>query len=525
MQTGLCTNIGNCSKADSGEKIQVPVGGQFVCPECNRELARVGGPARAGGGGRSAIVLAAVVLVLLALVFAAWKFFGGRSETAITEQNGTATEEVPEEVKNAEVILRLHGSNTVGSKLAPKLAEAFLKAQGAKNIQVVQGENPVEKTVVGTLRGQSEPSAIEIAAHGSGTAFEDLEAGKTDIGMASRRIKDKEKQALASLGNMTSRGSEHVVGLDGLAIIANSGSPVEALTADQIRDIFTCKVTDWSQVGDSSGEIHLYARDDKSGTFDTFKELVLRGAELCDKAERFEDSSELAQKVADDAQGIGFVGMPYIIGGTRALKVSAGGSSVPMRPTALTVKTEDYLLSRRLFLYTPADPKNAWTRKFVEFALSDPGQEIVDDTGFVGQALTAEAIPEREEAVVATNLPPAYERLIRDAERLPFNFRFQTGSDALDNKSYRDLGRLVQFMSDRDYQDREVLLIGFADAQGSGDSNLELSRRRASSVERELQSEGIKPAVDGFGEELPVASNDTEEGREKNRRVEVWLRR
>lgn len=524
MQTGICTNIGSCSKADSREKIQIPVGGLFVCPECNRELSRVEGPARAGGGRRNVIVLAAIVLVLLALLFAAWKFFSGRSTKNTPVQNGTTTSLPPEEVKEAEVILRLHGSNTVGSKLVPKLAEEFLKAQGAEDIQVIPGESPAEKTVVGTLRGQSEPSAIEIAAHGSGTAFEDLETGKTDIGMASRRIKEKEKQALASLGDMTSRASEHVVGLDGLAIITNQANSVDILSEEQIRDIFTGRVTDWSQVGGSSGEITLYARDDKSGTFDTFKELVLRGAELASSAKRFEDSTELSNEVADDVQGIGFVGMPYILN-AKALKVFSG-SSVPLRPTALTVRTEDYPLSRRLYLYTPARPQNTWVRKFVEFALSNPGQEIVDDIGFVGQALTAEAIPEQKDAVAAANLPPAYERLIRDAERLPFNVRFLTGSDKLDNKASRDVGRLVQFMSDRDYQDREVLLLGFADAQGSEDSNLELSRRRARFVESELQSEGIRPAVvDGFGEELPVASNDTEEGRDKNRRVEVWLRR
>lgn len=304
MQTGICTNIGNCSKADAGEKIQIPVGGLFVCPECTRELSRVGGTARAGGGGRNVAVLAAAVLVLLALFFVAWKLIGGRKEGTAAQNGTSATTTLPEEVEDAEVILRLHGSNTIGSKLAPKLAEEFLKAQGAQDVQVIQHENPAEKTVVGTLRGQSKPSAIQIAAHGSGTAFEGLEAGKADIGMASRRIKDKEKQALVSLGDMTSRASEHVVGLDGLAIIANSGSPVEALTADQIRDIFTCKVTDWSQVGGSSGEIHLYARDDKSGTFDTFKELVLRGAELCDQAERFEDSTALAQKVVEDRKSV-----------------------------------------------------------------------------------------------------------------------------------------------------------------------------------------------------------------------------
>ncbi len=516
---GICTNIGNCSKADSGEKIPIPAGGQLVCPECNRELARVGGSNRVGRRPPLIPILAGLLL-LLAVGFGAWKLFSGKQTVAAGTTEHTALRKVPD---GPRIILRLSGSDTIGSKLAPTLAEEFLKAQGAQDIHRIPGEKD-EVSVVGTLPGQSEPSVIEIKAHGIKTAFEDLGAATADIGMASRKIEKEEQSALAQLGDMTSRASENVLGLDGLAIIVNKASSVDALTVDKIRAIFTGKIIDWSQVGGSSGEIRLYARDEKSGAFDTFKKLVLRGEDLASSAKRFENSTELSNEVASDVQGIGFVGMFYILN-AKALEVSAG-NSVPMKPTPLTVQTEDYLLSHRLYFYTGAASKNPWVRKFIEFSLADNGQAIVGKIGFVDQAITAESIADPEDAVAATHLPPAYQTLIRDAERLPFNFRFRTGSDELDTKAFRDLGRLVQFMSDRSYQGRAVLLLGFADAQGSEDSNLSLSRNRARSVEREIQSEGIRPAaVEGFGEELPVAGNDMEEGREKNRRVEVWLRR
>lgn len=523
MQTGVCTNIGNCSKADSGEKIQIPVGGQFICPECNRELARVGG---SGMPGNRPVWIVPVValLLLLGLGFGVWKLFSGKKDgTGNNNGDPGTTATVTEPPAGTETILRLSGSNTIGSKLAPALAEEFLKAQGARDVQRIPGEEG-EVSVVGTLPGQSEPSAIAIAAHGSGTGFKDFGADKADIIMSSRPIKSDEKADLASYGDLTSRAGEHVLGLDGLAIIVNQANSIDSLTDEQIQGIFTGRITDWSEVGGSSGEINLYARDDESGTFDSFKEMVLRGEELASGAKRFEDSTKLSNEVSNDVQGIGFVGMPYIIN-AKALKVSAG-SSVPMRPTALTVRTEDYLFSRRLFLYTAATPQNPWVRKFIDFALANEGQAVVNKTGFVDQAITPDSLTKPEEADMASNLPPGYERLIRNAERLPFNFRFRTGSEELDTKAFRDLGRLMQFMSDRGDQSGEVLLLGFADAQGSEDSNLELSRKRARNVERELQAEGIRAAeVEGFGEERPVASNDTDEGREKNRRVEVWIRR
>lgn len=188
-----------------------------------------------------------------------------------------------------------------------------------------------------------------------------------------------------------------------------------------------------------------------------------------------------------------------------------------------TVRTEDYLLSRRLYLYiSPASP-NPWVGKFVQFALSDEGQAVVDTVGFVGQSLKA---PVAEAAPALPSTAPAeYERLTRSATRLPLAFRFESGSNRLDNKSLRDIGRLLESMSQPANRGRRVLLFGFADALGSPETNRRLSEARAAAVADELRSEGVEPeAIKGFGSALPVASNETEEGKARNRRVEVWLR-
>jgi phosphate transport system substrate-binding protein len=476
--------------------------------------------------------MVAAALVLLGLVgFALWFFLGrggggtdGPTPPSATATNGTATGSSQAGAAAGD-LLRLSGSNTIGERLAPALAEAFLTEQGARDVQRVSGADPNEVSVVGTLPGQSGPQAIRIAAHGSSTAFTDLEGGKADVGMASRRIKEEEKAKLSRLGDLTSRASEHVLGLDGLAVVVHPANPVDSLTADQVRRLFTGEVTDWSQVGGSGGPLVLYARDDKSGTFDTFKHLILRDQPLASDARRYENSEELSDGVAGDPRGIGFIGLPFVRS-AKALKISEG-NTLAMRPNRLTVRTEDYLLSRRLYLYTAEAPESPWVRKFVEFALSDAGQAVVDREGFVGQALADEPTATVADLPApAGDLPPEYARLTQGSERLSFNFRFQTGSAELDNKANRDLGRLVQLMSGATYQGRELLLFGFADARGSEGANLALSEQRARAVTQALTSEGISAGVTrGFGEALPVASNDSEEGREKNRRVEVWVRR
>ncbi|MEP7010277.1 MAG: phosphate ABC transporter substrate-binding/OmpA family protein [Acidobacteriota bacterium] len=416
--------------------------------------------------------------------------------------------------------LRLHGSNTIGSDLAPALVEKFLNREGATGIHRVPGAED-EVAVEGRLPGESEPVVVEIAAHGSGTAYEDLAAGTADIGMSSRRIKPDEKVRLAALGDMTSAAAEHVLGLDGVAVIVSRANRLESLTLDQIRDLFSGRIADWSSLGGPAGPVQIYSRDDRSGTFDTFKSLVLRDATLVSSAKRYEDSRKLSSDVAADPRGIGFVGLAYV-GDAKALKVSEEGS-VPYRPTVFTVRTEDYRLSRRLYLYVSPASANPWVGKFVQFALSDEGQAVVDAVGFVGQSLlnpVQEAAP-----ALPTEVPAEYARLTKGSTRLPLVFRFETGSDRLDNKSLRDIGRLLESLSQPANRGRRVLLFGFADSLGSPEANRRLSGARATAVAGELRSEGVEAeAATGFGSALPVASNETEEGKGRNRRVEVWLK-
>jgi phosphate transport system substrate-binding protein len=99
----------------------------------------------------------------------------------------------------------VHGSNTVGEKLAPRLVEAYFMARGASNIKSRQGNTPVEKTVSAELNGRVE--FIEIHAHGSSTAFADLLQGNAELGMSSRRIKEQEReQLLPRSGDLTEPG-------------------------------------------------------------------------------------------------------------------------------------------------------------------------------------------------------------------------------------------------------------------------------------------------------------------------------
>lgn len=410
--------------------------------------------------------------------------------------------------------LRLHGSNTVGAELAPALIDAWLSSKGFSEIHI--GELQPEERLITARRGD-ERIAVEVHAHGSTTAFRDMLNRTADMGMASRPIKPEEVQAVSSRGRLDSAKAEFVLGLDGIAVVVHPSNPLLHLDKETLADIFSGRIADWSQLGAPTGRIQVYARDDKSGTYDTFKSLVLGKRALESTAQRFESNAALSDAVAADRNGIGFVGLPYVRH-SKLLGVSEAGT-LPVVPTPFSVATEDYSLARRLFLYVPDDaPPEA--RELAEFAVSSAGQAQVARADFVAQnILEGEAPP-------AADAPEEYRALVRGARRVSLNFRFRAGSIHLDNKGLRDLERLVGYLGRPENSGRELMLIGFADANETLPlHSLELSIHRADQVGDLLIRRGIGPRrIRGYGQAVPVASNADARGRQKNRRVEVWLR-
>lgn len=414
-------------------------------------------------------------------------------------------------------LLRISGSNTIGAQLAPALAEAFLKQLGAKDVRSVPGTEPEETLESGVLPGEAKPQVISIRSHGSATAFTDLATDKCDIGLASRKIRSDEAQSLSALGDLTSPSSEHILALDGVAIIVNGDNAIESLTKDQVAKIFSGEITNWTQLLVPGGPIKVYARDDRSGTFDSFKSLVLVNNPLTPNAVRFEDSNQLSAAVARDRNGIGFIGLAYVKN-AKALAISESDAT-PLVPNRLTVATEDYILSRRLYLYTPAKPANPWVAKFVEFALARAGQDVVDGHGFIAQTVQKENQP------VAQTAPSEYKTLTTGAERLSLNFRFRRGGKELDNKARLDLDRVADFVTGLKLSGQNLMLFGFADTDDGGKPGSDISTQRADAVAEQLKRRGVSPSVvKGFGAILPVASSSTDDGKDKNRRVEIWLK-
>ena len=578
---GICTNHGKCTLADRHYVID-STEDNFFCTECSMPLrpSVVLPDSVEKGGFISRIphwVLLALPLLLLVGVggFSVWKLVNDPlslssfatpalavSPVTVAKVKPTPPQlpdpdNLPEPGKLKEssphIILRLHGSNTIGAKLAPALVENFMKEKGYRDIETVPSAD-LEVLIKGKKPNAIEADAIEIKAHGSHTAFDETDKNKKvglfggycDIGMSSSPVKKElvEKFQEHNLGDLTSRTQEHVIALDGLAVIVNPNNGIDRLSVDKIRKIFLGEITDWSQLGGSPGKINIYSRDHQSGTYDTFKSLVLSGTNLdCNKGEGlkcFEDSTVLSSNVASDLNGIGFIGLNYI-GISKPLKVSMADSVNALAPTRFAIKTEDYPLARRLFLYQVNQIKPLAV-EFIQYALSNEGQNVVSAVGSVGLNLgekdkevaarsAMDGDTEKQRLLTDSAIPKAYKELIRHADRLdtPLNFRFQSGSFELDNRAFRDLERLSSKLTGPEFAGARLVLVGFADPKGDAMKNLGLSKQRALKVKEQLESVGLKVEIaTGFGAIPSLLLDpraDEPASLAKNRRVEVWLYR
>jgi len=246
----------------------------------------------------------------------------------------------------AQSTLRIRGSDTLGAKLIPSLAESFKKTGGKVS--------------------------FDIAAEGSSTAFTNLAAGTAEIGMSSRKVKADEKTLCRSKGiNL----NEIEIAWDMITVIVNAKNSVSDLSKKQIMQIFAGDITDWSEVGGTPGPISVYTRNTSSGTYKDFMTMAMKGREYGKNSQKMAGNEQIAAEVGSNPNGIGYIGYAYA--GAKGVKIASIGGSSP-NPAAV----KDYVLSRPVFLYTNGEPAGN-VKSFIDFCLSPAGTAVIAKGGFV----------------------------------------------------------------------------------------------------------------------------------------------
>jgi len=219
-------------------------------------------------------------------------------------------------------------------------------------------------------------AVIAVTGGGSGTGIVALLNGTADIANASRKIRSKELKAAQNKGLEI---KEHVVAWDGIAVIVNPGNPVSDITLAQLKAIYIGKIKNWQQVGGPKKKIVLVGRNTASGTYVFFNKRVCEKEDYSAKMMNLASNSAIVQTVAQDKWAIGYVGMGYLLKNTdkiKGLKVNG------VLPSLETVQKNTYVISRPLQMYTVGELQGR-IKDFIDFVLSETGQKIVGEAGFV----------------------------------------------------------------------------------------------------------------------------------------------
>jgi phosphate transport system substrate-binding protein len=220
---------------------------------------------------------------------------------------------------------------------------------------------------------------IQVTGGGSGVGFAALQNKTTDLANASRKIRAKEIEAcIKAFGK---RPTEYKVALDGLSVYVAEENPVKELDLEQIEKIFTGKIRNWKQVGGAEAPITLYSRENSSGTYEFFKEHVLKGADFAAAAQTLQGTAQIIQAVAKEKNGIGYGGAAYAAG-VRQLKIKKDSASPAIEPNEENVVKGTYPIWRYLYVYVNPALDKGEINAYLNWIRSDEGQKVVKDVGY-----------------------------------------------------------------------------------------------------------------------------------------------
>jgi len=223
---------------------------------------------------------------------------------------------------------------------------------------------------------------VAVTGGGSGTGIAALLNGTTDICAASRSIEEKE---LKQAAEKNIKPKEFVVARDGIAIVVNPANPLNEVTMDQLKKMYTGTYTHWNEVGGPDEPIVLLSRENSSGTYVFFQEHVLAKKDYAQSARLMPATSAIIQETTTGKGAIGYVGLGYAAEAKdkiKVLKVKKDADSPAVEPTIETVVSGAYPVSRPLHLYTNGEPAGA-VKAFIDFAMSPEGQKVVGEMGYV----------------------------------------------------------------------------------------------------------------------------------------------
>jgi len=232
---------------------------------------------------------------------------------------------------------------------------------------------------------------ISVRGGGSGTGIADLLNGLVDMAQSSRKMKDKELQTATENGYAP---EEHIIALDGIAIAVHESNPVDSLTISQVRALYTGAVKTWKQLDPSLPDtpVVLYSRESNCGTYDFFKETVMKEATFAPNTSYLAATAAIANSVSKEPNSVGFGGVAYFVRpkGLKVVPIRKEKDSPAVSPidevqhhvNLAVIQDGTYPISRPLQYYTP-DAATGEVASFLNWIKGPEGQAVVLKEEFI----------------------------------------------------------------------------------------------------------------------------------------------
>jgi len=214
---------------------------------------------------------------------------------------------------------------------------------------------------------------ISVRGGGSSIGIKSAINQTIDIGNASRKISGKEADLVEE---KVSDLIETAIAKDAISIVVHKDNPIVNLTIEQLKSIFSGKINNWQQIDGKDMEIIVVSRDVSSGSFMVFNEVILDSSLVKENSMRLASNNAVATTVSYTPGAIGYIGLGYVNDKLKILSIDG------VYPSNETAQSNEYKLTRLLYMYTTSKPRKP-AMEFVDFILSDEGQIIVEEQGYV----------------------------------------------------------------------------------------------------------------------------------------------
>lgn len=387
-----------------------------------------------------------------------------------------------------------------------------------------------------------EVSRLAMAQMDNRTAMRALFNGQVAFALTRQRLTTQQViQALGfSVQSISDVVHEEIIGLDAIDFVVSDNSSVDVMDIEVVNAILSGQITNWSQLGGADAPVELHSLSQSVSLFDQLKAYGMSNAALVGGATLHDSAEAMNAAIGSRANALG-VAFRSQIRNVKSLSLSSA-CNVFVDSSEFAIQTEEYPLGVRLYRYSlKLGEDSELGRNLGQFINTDFGQRAIESRGMITQELQIVPMQKQGARLLSAVLATADDRVSRsvmrdylsetsNARRISTSLRFLSGQAVLDSKAVEDISRISEIVRANEYEGYEVLVFGFSDSFGKIGANLALSKRRAEAVRQILLNENSgyldvgNVSSYGIGPVAPVGCNTSNEGRQRNRRVEIWLR-